>query len=96
MGYREDLQNLVAVAGGTILRSKEELVAQNFDDHATLRTMVVYNNDSPQGSILGEEVSTFWQRISEAEDLATDTGSQVVAHTWLLESMAAYKLQPLS
>ncbi|XP_021888551.1 BRCA1-associated RING domain protein 1 isoform X2 [Carica papaya] len=96
LGYREDLQNLVAVAGGTILRSKEELVAQNFDDHATLRTMVVYNNDSPQGSILGEEVSTFWQRISEAEDLATDTGSQVVAHTWLLESMAAYKLQPLS
>ncbi|GKU86242.1 hypothetical protein SLEP1_g791 [Rubroshorea leprosula] len=36
-----------------------------------------------------------WQRINEAQELATKIGGQVTGHTWLLESIAAYKLKLL-
>ena len=95
-GYEEDLQNLVVAAGGTVLRRvEEELVEQNNGDKAVqTRMIVVYNLDAPKGSELGEEVSIIWQRVNEAQDLATKIGGQVIGHTWLLESIAAYKLQP--
>ncbi|XWS36471.1 hypothetical protein CRYUN_Cryun20dG0088300 [Craigia yunnanensis] len=94
-GYKEDLQNLVVAAGGTVLRRmEEELVEQNNGDQAVqTRMIVVYNLDAPKGSELGE-VSIIWQRVNEAQDLATKIGGQVIGHTWLLESIAAYKLQP--
>lgn len=43
---------------------------------------------------MGDEVSTLWQRLNAAEDLAANTGSQVIGHAWILESIAACKLQP--
>ncbi|XWS31387.1 hypothetical protein CRYUN_Cryun23aG0071500 [Craigia yunnanensis] len=94
-GYKEDLQNLVVAAGGTVLRRvEEELVEQNKGNKAVqTRMMVVYNLDAPKGSELGE-VAIIWQRVSEAQDLATKIGGQVIGHTWLLESISAYKLQP--
>ncbi|XVF81030.1 hypothetical protein PTKIN_Ptkin15bG0123700 [Pterospermum kingtungense] len=96
-GYKEDLQNLVVAAGGTVLRRMEESVEQNNGDQAVqTRTIVVYNLDAPRGSELGEEVSIIWQRVNEAQDLATKVGAQVIGHTWLLESIAAYKLQPFA
>ncbi|XVF72060.1 hypothetical protein PTKIN_Ptkin12aG0091000 [Pterospermum kingtungense] len=95
-GYKEDLQNLVVAAGGTVLRRmEEELVEQNNGDQLVQGSIiVVYSLDAPKGSELGEEVTIIWQRVSEAQDLATKLGGQVVGHTWLLESIAAYKLQP--
>ncbi|KAF3436111.1 hypothetical protein FNV43_RR23203 [Rhamnella rubrinervis] len=93
--YKEDLQDLVRAAGGTVLLSKEELVAQSCDGQADPKTLVVYNIDPPEGSKLGEEVSILWQRLNEAGDIADRTGSQVIGHTWLLESIAGYKLQPI-
>lgn len=97
--YKEDLQDLVTVAGGNVLKSREELVAQSRDDQQavpTPRALVVYNIDPPEGCKLGEEVSILWQRLSEAEDLASETGSKVIGHTWLLESIAGYKLQSVA
>ncbi|KAL4368930.1 hypothetical protein GQ457_05G003490 [Hibiscus cannabinus] len=95
-GYKEDLQNLVDTAGGTVLRRMEELIEHNNGGDQTIQTkmVVVYNLDAPQGFELGEEVSIIWQRVSEAQDLATKIGGQVIGHTWLLESIAACKLQP--
>ncbi|XP_020539249.1 BRCA1-associated RING domain protein 1 isoform X2 [Jatropha curcas] len=94
-GYKEDLQNLVINAGGNIVEKKEELVEQSHDQAAApSRTLVVYNLDPPQGYKLGEEVTILWQRLNEAEDLAAKIGSQVIGHTWVLESIASYKLQP--
>ncbi|KAG7989683.1 hypothetical protein I3843_03G251200 [Carya illinoinensis] len=95
-GYMEDLQNLVTTAGGTVLKSKEEVVAQSCDDQVVLsRILVVYNLDSPQGCKVGEEVDILWKRLTEAQDVAADLGCQVIGHTWLLESIAACNLQPL-
>ncbi|PON34766.1 BRCA1-associated [Parasponia andersonii] len=94
--YMEDLQELVIAAGGTVLKSREELVAQSCGDQQavpTPRALVVYNIDPLEGCKLGEEVSILWQRLNEAEDLASETGSKVIGHTWLLDSIAGYKLQ---
>ncbi|XVF32345.1 hypothetical protein REPUB_Repub17cG0073900 [Reevesia pubescens] len=88
-GYKKDLQNLVIASGGTV-----ELVEHNGDEAVKNRMIIVYNLDAPKGSELGEEVSIIWQRVGEAQDLATKIGGQVIGHTWLLESIAAYKLQP--
>lgn len=92
--YKEDLEDLVVAGGGSVLGNKEELVTVGHKCEATSSNLfIVYNLDPPQGCRLGEEVSILWQRLSEAEDLASKTGSQVIGHTWLLESIAACKLQ---
>ncbi|KAJ6728926.1 BRCA1-ASSOCIATED RING DOMAIN PROTEIN 1 [Salix viminalis] len=93
-GYKEGLQSLVIAAGGTLLESEEELVEQRHDLASPSGTLIVYNLDPPQGCKLGEEVSIIWQRTNEAQDLAAKVGSQVIGHTWLLESISSYKLQP--
>ncbi|XP_028758270.1 BRCA1-associated RING domain protein 1 [Neltuma alba] len=90
--YREDLVDLVVAGGGTILESKEEL--HKGHDCKETSKLIVYNLDPPQGSRLGDEVTILWERLNEAEDLAATTGSQVVGHTWILESIAACNLQP--
>ncbi|KAF8086699.1 hypothetical protein N665_0615s0046 [Sinapis alba] len=96
-GYKEDLQNLVKVAGGTILKTEDELSAESSNNVGDQRSspVVVYNIDPPPGCGLGEEVTIIWQRANEAEALSTKTGSRVVGHTWLLESIAGYKLHPM-
>lgn len=94
LGYKEDLQSLVITAGGTIWKSEGELLAQcRNDETAPSKVLVVYNLDFPEGSLIGE-VSTIWNRLNEAEELASKIGCQVIGHTWLLESIAAHKLQP--
>ncbi|CAL5432595.1 unnamed protein product [Camellia sinensis] len=95
-GYKDDLLDLVITAGGTVIESKEQLVAQGQDTQTTSSgTLVVYNNDTMQGRRLEEEGSVVLQRLEVAERLGDEIGSQVIiAHTWLLESIAASKLQP--
>ncbi|KAF5726998.1 protein BREAST CANCER SUSCEPTIBILITY 1 [Tripterygium wilfordii] len=94
--YKEDIQKLVIAAGGSVCESEEELTVQKHDKQAaSSKQLVVYNLDPPQGSKVGEEISYMWERLSEAENLASKMGSEVVGHTWILESIAAYKLQPV-
>ncbi|KAE9621890.1 hypothetical protein Lal_00032766 [Lupinus albus] len=93
--YKEDLEDLVEVGGGTVLRSKEELEAKRHEFVAApWKLLIVYNIDPPQGCKLGEEVSILWQRLNDAQDLAANTGYQIIGHTWILESIAACNLQP--
>ncbi|XP_010457426.1 PREDICTED: BRCA1-associated RING domain protein 1-like isoform X2 [Camelina sativa] len=95
-GYKEDLQNLVKVAGGTVLNTEDELGAESSNSADDQRSpIVVYNIDPPIGCALGEEVTIIWQRANDAEALASQTGSRLVGHTWLLESIAGYKLHPI-
>ncbi|ESQ36529.1 hypothetical protein EUTSA_v10006912mg [Eutrema salsugineum] len=96
-GYKEDLQNLVKVAGGTILNTEDELGAESSNNVNDQRSsIVVYNIDPPIGCALGEEVTIIWNRANEAEALSSKTGSRVVGHTWLLASIAGYKLHPMA
>ncbi|KAL1188855.1 BRCA1-associated RING domain protein 1 [Cardamine amara subsp. amara] len=95
-GYKEDLKNLVKVAGGTILNTEDELASESSNNVNDQRSsIVVYNIDPPLGCALGEEVTIIWQRANDAEALSSQTGSRLVGHTWLLESIAGYKLHPV-
>ncbi|CAO2840484.1 unnamed protein product [Amaranthus hypochondriacus] len=82
--YKNDLQNLIMAAGGTILRH-EELAVEGQRQLST--SVVVYNDDST-------EVNEVLQRRVEAEKLAMESGSQVIAHTWILDSIASGLLKP--
>ncbi|PSR89781.1 BRCA1-associated RING domain protein [Actinidia chinensis var. chinensis] len=91
--YKEDLLDLIITAGGIVIEDKEQLFAQSHDALATPSvTLVVYNNDCKL-EIGGSIVS---KRRVVAENLADEIGSEVIAHTWLLESIAACELQPLA
>lgn len=93
---KNDLLNLVKTAGGTVIESKETLAAQSHDVLATpSTTLIVYYNDDCIEECLGDEYSHVLKRLKAAEDLAERIGSRVIKHTWILESVAAYKLQPL-
>lgn len=95
--YKSDLLDLVEKAGGTVIQSEEQLVKQNHSAQGTQpSSLVVYNYDVPQGCMFEEENSILQQRLAEAEDLAKQIGFQTVQHTWILESIAACKLVPLS
>nr|XP_011458026.1 PREDICTED: protein BREAST CANCER SUSCEPTIBILITY 1 homolog isoform X1 [Fragaria vesca subsp. vesca] len=91
----EDYKELVLAAGGTVFNSKEELLEASCHETGAARTLVVYNLDPPPGCKLGEEVSILWQRSNEAQDIAAKIGGEYVFHTWLLESIARYELQPI-
>lgn len=88
-----DLRTLVTSAGGEVLKSKECLTGACDDEEASTR-LIVFNPEPPEGIQLGEEVSIYWQKISEAEELAASSGSKVISYTWVLESIAACELQP--
>ncbi|KAG5514637.1 hypothetical protein RHGRI_035886 [Rhododendron griersonianum] len=91
--YKEDLLDLVITAGGTVNEIKEQLLAPSHEAQATPSvSLVVYNNECRQD----DEGSIVFKRREAAENLAHEIGSKVIAHTWLLESMAAHELQPLA
>lgn len=91
--YKEDLLDLVITAGGKVNEIKEQLLAPSHEAQATPSvSLVVYNNECRQD----DEGSVVFKRREAAENLAHEIGSKVIAHTWLLESMAAHQLQPLA
>ncbi|CAH9129465.1 unnamed protein product [Cuscuta epithymum] len=95
--YLKDLLELTKVAGGTILQGKEEVIAakgqdRGQSDHPTC--LIVYNCDPPRECMPKEESSIMLRRLEEAENLAKLSGSLVIKHTWILESIAACKLLP--
>lgn len=84
--YKNDLQNLIVAAGGTILESAEQLQHSTDEECLPSTTVLVYNDD------LTGEVNE--QRQLEVEKLASESGSQVIAHTWILDSIASGVMQP--
>ncbi|RZC63587.1 hypothetical protein C5167_025361 [Papaver somniferum] len=87
--YKKSLEELVLYAGARVL-TKNTLLSQSSDEgECSSTTLVVYDFD--------EEVSftVLLERRREAEDLAKQSKSVVIGHTWILESLAALKLEPL-
>ncbi|XP_031391728.1 BRCA1-associated RING domain protein 1 [Punica granatum] len=91
--FARDLRILICAGGGEVLTSKEELIG-TCDDREASTELIVFNPEPPEGIQLGEEVSIYWQKINEAEELATSSGCKVVTHMWVLESVAACELLP--
>ncbi|KAK1397917.1 hypothetical protein POM88_007780 [Heracleum sosnowskyi] len=91
-----DLKTLVLAAGGTLLVNKDHLVSQICVAKKTSKTLIVYNADQIDHCTSGDEDSRVLEILETAEDLAQRIGSRIIKHTWILESIAACKLQPLS
>ncbi|XP_034690309.1 BRCA1-associated RING domain protein 1 [Vitis riparia] len=94
--YKIDLVDLIRAAGGFVLACKNKLVAQVHDGRIAPSTaLVVYNLEPPQGSMLREDDPVMlWKR--EAEVLAAMIGSHVISDRWILDSIAACRLQPFT
>ncbi|XP_017250311.1 BRCA1-associated RING domain protein 1 [Daucus carota subsp. sativus] len=92
----DNLKTLVHSAGGFVIENKEHLVSQSCVAKGTSRTLIVYNADDFNQWASGDKESHMLEIPEAAEDLALRIGSRVVQHTWILESIAACKLQPLS
>ena len=88
--------DLISAAGGFVLGCKNKLVAQIRDGRiAPATAFLVYNLEPPQGSMLKEEGPVLpWKR--EAEVLAATIGSHVISDRWILDSIAACRLQPFT
>ncbi|CAI9778694.1 unnamed protein product [Fraxinus pennsylvanica] len=91
--YKNDLLNLVTVGGGSVIENMEQMIAERHNEQVLSTFLVVYSQDSPQGC-LAEEASSSLQRFEEANNLATEIGSLVIPHTWILETIAACRLLP--
>lgn len=84
--YKVDLLDLVRTAGGTIIQNTEQLLIQSQGiPSVSSSLLIVYNSDPPRGRAVGE-----------AKCMADMTNSQVIQHTWILESIAACKLHPFA
>ncbi|OVA11844.1 BRCT domain [Macleaya cordata] len=95
--YKGSLEELVLAAGGTVL-TNSTLVSQGCNEGIfSSTTLVVYSLDPPPN--MESEVASsvvIEERRKEAEALGEQFGSWVISHTWILESIAASKLQPVA
>ncbi|WOK91716.1 hypothetical protein Cni_G00407 [Canna indica] len=94
--YKGYLQDLVLAAGGVVLQRKpisrdhERLLG----DTSTRNTFIIFSNENsekPKGII-----DVVINRRSEAQALADASGGTSAASTWIIDSIAACKLQPLT
>lgn len=51
--YKEDLEDLVEVGRGAVLRSKDKLEAKRHEFEVASNLLIVYNLDPPQGRNCG-------------------------------------------
>ncbi|GKE38815.1 hypothetical protein Tco_1462220 [Tanacetum coccineum] len=82
----------------TIADTKMELILSSNDANAEAKpnvnqvTMVVYNADYSNTYGFEDEASMKYQRSAAAEDVAQEFGSEIAGHTWILESIAACRV----
>ncbi|CAN6486193.1 unnamed protein product [Victoria cruziana] len=90
--YKGSLQDLALAGGGRLLQN--DSCSPFCDDKSkfTDTTIIVYSQVYPEGGM--EVESVIEQRLKEAVSLAAGTCAKVVGHTWLLDSIAACRLQP--
>ncbi|XP_061370046.1 protein BREAST CANCER SUSCEPTIBILITY 1 homolog [Gastrolobium bilobum] len=93
--YKSYLQDLVIAAGGIILHRKPvsgDPEAMSPDMHP-YQTLIIYSLELPDKCNPLKTDTIFSQRQRDAEVLASSTGSKVASNTWILNSIAACKLQ---
>lgn len=88
--YKEDLQALIKAAGGRLLTALEN--GTDAQEGQLFKVVVYSAGMLPQGRDCQEEVIR--SRWLEAKSLASNFRALVVRHTWILDSIAAYELQP--
>ncbi|MED6183341.1 hypothetical protein PIB30_037068 [Stylosanthes scabra] len=93
--YKGYLQDLVTAAGGVILNRKPVSGDQNPGMHPP-QTLIIYSLELPDKCSPSKRDTISIQRRHDAEVLASSTGSKIASNTWILNSIAACKLQSLA
>ena len=95
--FKTDLLNLVTTAGGAIIETKDQLLfsSNGLDADEKRLTLVVYNADVSDCSEFEDKDNIKFQRLAAAEDVARACRSQIVGHTWILESIAGCNVVPI-
>lgn len=96
--YKGDLQSLVIAGGGNVLqrkpisRDRERLLNECFAS----TTFIIYSLEPPEKCDSSKKDLILDHRRAEAHTLANATGAKVAARSWILDSIAACKLQKLT
>ncbi|XLT38271.1 hypothetical protein HN873_069563 [Arachis hypogaea] len=96
--YKGYLQDLVTAAGGVILNRKPVSGDANSTSPGMHppQTLIIYNLELPDKCSPSKRDTISTQRRHDAEVLASSTGSKIASNTWILNSIAACKLQILA
>ncbi|KAF3327538.1 protein BREAST CANCER SUSCEPTIBILITY 1 [Carex littledalei] len=91
MSYRGFIQDLIVTAGGTVLQRKPVSRDRQrlLDDLSEILIIYSIENSEKQEGSIGD-------KLSEAKTLAGASGGKVSSSAWIIDSIAACKLQPLS
>ncbi|KAJ7552342.1 hypothetical protein O6H91_06G051100 [Diphasiastrum complanatum] len=103
LAYKADLQSLIQAGGGTILQRKPVPFADT-ESHAKVSrkikrgqkvfVFVIYNADPACTGSIEDKRSAVEVQYLEACSIAEASHASVLAHTWILDSAAGWKLQP--
>jgi len=77
-GYKANLEELIAAAGGSILEKTE----------LSTTSLILYSMEPPQGNNM-DTLETINKRIAEAQELAATIGCKAIPHTWILDCIAS-------
>ncbi|CAD6263097.1 unnamed protein product [Miscanthus lutarioriparius] len=77
-GYKANLEELIAAAGGSILEKTE----------LSTTSLILYSMEPPQGNNM-DTLETINKRIAEAQELAATVGCKAIPHTWILDCIAS-------
>lgn len=93
--YKGYIQDLLIAGGGIVLHRKPISGNQGAIslDSSTITTFVVYSIELPDKCDLSKKDIILNQRRFDAETLASATGARAVSNSWVLNSIAACKLQ---
>ncbi|KAK2996344.1 hypothetical protein RJ639_026587 [Escallonia herrerae] len=96
--YKGYLQDLIVAAGGTLLHRKpisryHEALLSNCTSSPTL---IIYCLELPDKCNPSKRGSIISSRRSDAESLASSIGAAVATNLWILDSIAACRLQNLA
>ncbi|OAY79756.1 Protein BREAST CANCER SUSCEPTIBILITY [Ananas comosus] len=96
LSYRGYLQDLVTAAGGTVLQRKPiSRDQQKLLDDSSL-TFIIYSLEHPEKSNSNRDSVVFDLLRAKAKALADACGGKIASNTWVIDSIAACKLQPLT
>ncbi|MCO5614605.1 hypothetical protein L7F22_068889 [Adiantum nelumboides] len=88
--YRADLEALLTKGGGLLLVQLPDSSERDAEECI----VIIYSKDMLPDSSASCKEEINKSRYFEAKSLAGMTGAKVAAHIWILDSVAAYELQP--
>lgn len=88
--YRADLQALISSAGGLVVNRLPDSAESNEKPCLIL----IYSKDMYSDTSASHREELNKSRYLEGKSLAGMVGAKVAGHTWILDSVAAYELQP--